>query len=107
VGVAYFGELETDMTSRGFGTEAAQRLTRRMPMMKPAPLKVGIDALERGIARRAKRVVAPRWVAAVLPTRMLIQPLIDRTLAGRLDEALRIAREEDAPLTTPQPESTP
>jgi AhpD family alkylhydroperoxidase len=38
VGVAYFGELDT-----------------------------GADAIERAIARRSRRAVAPRWVAAVLP----------------------------------------
>ena len=107
VGVAYFGELETDMTSRGFGTEAAKRLTRNTPLTKPAPLRVGIDALERGIARRARRIVAPRWVGAVLPTRMLVQPLIERAFGHRLEEALRIAREEDAPLTTPQGDPAP
>ena len=107
VGVAYFGELETDMTSRGFGTEAAERLTRNRPMTKPAPLRVGIDALERGIARRARRIVAPRWVGLVLPVRMAVQPVLERAFGGRIEEALRIAREEDAPLTTPQRESAP
>ena len=61
VGVGYFAELDTDMTSRGFGTEAAGVLisgpTKRI--MRVAPLEVGIDALERGIARRSRRVVAP------------------------------------------------
>ena len=28
VGVAYFAELDTDMTSRGFGTEAASSMVR-------------------------------------------------------------------------------
>ena len=107
VGVAYFGELETDMTSRGFGTEAAAKLTRNTPLMKPAPLAVGIDALERGIARRARRIVAPRWVGAILPIRMAVQPVIERAFSHRLEEALRVAREEDAPLTTPQPEPQP
>jgi NAD(P)-dependent dehydrogenase (short-subunit alcohol dehydrogenase family) len=107
VGVAYFGELETDMTSRGFGTEAARSLTRNRPFSKPAPLALGIDALERGITRRARRIVAPRWVGAVLPVRMAVQPVVERALSHRLEEALRVAREEDAPLTTPQPEPQP
>ena len=103
VGVAYFAELDTDMTSRGFGTQAAAKLTRGLGVGRPAPLEVGIDALERGIARRSKRVVAPWWVAGLLPTRMLVQPFIERVLERRLGEALEVAREEDAPLTTPQP----
>ena len=103
VGVAYFGELDTDMTSRGFGTQAAAKLTGGMPLMRPAKLDVGIDALERGIARRSRRIVAPRWVAGLLPTRMLVQPFVERALERRLAAALAVAREEDAPLTTPQP----
>jgi NAD(P)-dependent dehydrogenase (short-subunit alcohol dehydrogenase family) len=105
VGVAYFAELDTDMTSRGFGTEAAAKLGSS-PFLRVAPLDVGIDALERGIARRSRRVVAPRWVGLALPFRMTIQPLVDRALQRGLGEALRIARTEDAPLTTPQPETT-
>jgi NAD(P)-dependent dehydrogenase (short-subunit alcohol dehydrogenase family) len=102
VGVAYFAELDTDMTSRGFGTEAAAKITMGGALSRVAPLKVGIDALERGIARRSRRIVAPRWAAPLLPLRMAIQPVIDRATQRRLAEALQIAREEDAPLTTPQ-----
>lgn len=104
VGVAYFAELDTDMTSRGFGTRAATKLVGSRPLTRAASLDVGIDALERGIARRSRRVVAPRWVAGLLPTRMAIQPLAELLAQRNLTEALRIAREEDAPLTTPQPD---
>ena len=105
VGVAYFAELDTDMTSRGFGTQAAAKLVGKNPFMRTAKLEVGIDALERGIARRSKRVVAPWWVAALLPVRMGIQPVVERAVPRRrLVAALQTAREEDAPLTTPQPD---
>ena len=107
VGVAYFAELETDMTSRGFGTRAATKLVGRRPIGRPAGLEVGIDALERGIARRSRRVVAPRWVAGLLPPRMAVQLAAERLSQRRLAEALEIAREEDAPLTTPQPDAQP
>src|SRR3954452_8146748 len=102
-GVAYFAELDTDMTSRGFGTEAAAVLSRRFKaVMRVAPLKVGIDALERGIERRARRIVAPRTAAPLLPFRMAAQPFVDRAVQGDLAKALDIARAEHAPLTTPQ-----
>ena len=101
VGVAYFAELDTDMTSRGFGTEAASRL--RLGARRVAPLAAGVDAIERGIARRSRRVVAPRWVAGVLPIRALVQPLVERVSRWGLDEALEIARQEHAPLTTSLP----
>lgn len=105
VGVAYFAELDTDMTSRGFGTEAATKLMSLGPRRRVAPLSAGIDAIERGIARRSRRVVAPRWVAAVLPVRMGAQKVIERVVRGpALEEALQIARSESAPLTTSLPE---
>lgn len=103
-GVAYFAELDTDMTSRGFGTEAAAKLTGGGALTGATPLKVGIDALERGIARRSKQIVAPRWVAAVLPLRPVVQPVIDLYSRRHLSEALRIARDEVITLTTPQRE---
>jgi NAD(P)-dependent dehydrogenase (short-subunit alcohol dehydrogenase family) len=103
VGVAYFAEIDTDMTDRGFGTEAAARLLAGIGRFnRVAPLEVAIDALERGIARRARRVVAPSWVGWILPRRMAAQRLVEAATQRGLDDALRIAREEDAPLTTPQ-----
>jgi NAD(P)-dependent dehydrogenase (short-subunit alcohol dehydrogenase family) len=101
VGVAYFAELDTDMTRRGFGTKAAAQLQSRGPRVRVNPLEQGIDAIERGIERRSRRVVAPRWVGPILPARMLLQRLVDVGARRGLDEALAIAREEDAPLTTP------
>jgi short-subunit dehydrogenase len=103
VGVAYFAELQTDMTSRGFSTEAAGQVAA-VRRQRVAPLEVGIDALERGIARRARRVYAPRWVGPVLPIRMAVQPLIEVVSQKGLAKALATAREEDAPLTTAQPD---
>jgi NAD(P)-dependent dehydrogenase (short-subunit alcohol dehydrogenase family) len=108
VGVGYFAELDTDMTSRGFGTEAARELTSGGfgRITRVAPLKVGIDALEDGIAKRSRRIVAPGSSKPLLPLRMLIQPLIDRATQRGLQKSLEIARREDASLTTPQPPGT-
>jgi NAD(P)-dependent dehydrogenase (short-subunit alcohol dehydrogenase family) len=105
VGVAYFTEIDTDMTSRGFGTEAAAKLTASLGRRpRVAPLDTAIDALERGIRRRSRRVVAPRWAVPLLPLRMFVQPLIDIGAQRGLPKALDIARGEDAPFTTPQPD---
>jgi NAD(P)-dependent dehydrogenase (short-subunit alcohol dehydrogenase family) len=106
VGVAYFGELDTDMTSRGFGTQAAAHLGR-FPGSRVTPLQVAIDAIEQGIVNRSRRVVAPRSVAAILHTRMLAQRLFERRARRGLDEALAIARDENAPLTTDLPARPP
>jgi NAD(P)-dependent dehydrogenase (short-subunit alcohol dehydrogenase family) len=105
VGVAYFAEIDTDMTRRGFDTEAAALLTAGVgPLMRVAPLHVAIDALERGIARRSRRVVAPATAKPLLPLRMAVQPLVERAVQRRLGKALEVARGEAPPLTTPQPE---
>ncbi|MFG2248976.1 SDR family NAD(P)-dependent oxidoreductase [Spirillospora sp. NPDC048823] len=108
-GVAYFAELDTDMTRRGFDTKAASALMNAGPssslLSSVAPLRVGIDALERGIARRSKRVVAPWWVGGILPVRMIAQPVVDHAVQRGLGQILDIARTEQVELTTPQPES--
>ena len=49
------------------------------------------------------RIVAPWWVAGVLPVRTLAQRVVEVAARGNIDEALRIAREEQVGLTTPQP----
>jgi NAD(P)-dependent dehydrogenase (short-subunit alcohol dehydrogenase family) len=104
VGVAYFAELDTDMVRQGFGTEAARRMSEIGPRRRPVtPLEAGIDAIERGIARRARRVVAPWWVAPLLPMRMLAQRVVEVATRSSIERILTIARSESAPLTTPQP----
>jgi short-subunit dehydrogenase len=106
-GVAYFAELDTDMTSRGFGTEAAERFLGGRTVTRITPLRVGIDALERGIARRSRTIVAPPWVLPVLPVRMLAQRVVERVTRHGLAEVLDIARQEHVELTTRQPERQP
>jgi NAD(P)-dependent dehydrogenase (short-subunit alcohol dehydrogenase family) len=105
VGVAYYAELDTDMTSRGFATKAASRMpiggNGRMPV---SPVGPAIDALERGIRDRSRRIVSPRWVGAALPVRMLVQRVVELEVRRKIGKALDIARTEEAPLTTPQPE---
>lgn len=108
VGVAYFAELDTDMTSRGFGTEAARKLqsgVRGGAFQRVAPLSAGVDAIERGIERRARRVVAPRWVEALLPIRMPVQRIVEEATWRGLEPVLETAREERAPLTTELPDA--
>jgi NAD(P)-dependent dehydrogenase (short-subunit alcohol dehydrogenase family) len=104
VGVAYYAELDTEMTSIGFGTEAA----KRMPLgghghLPVAPVGPAIDALERGITRRSRRIVSPRWVGALLPIREITQRFVELMALRGLAETLEIARRERVELTTPQP----
>jgi NAD(P)-dependent dehydrogenase (short-subunit alcohol dehydrogenase family) len=103
VGVAYFAELATDMTERGFGTKAAAAMSASGSYNRITPLSVAIDAVERGIARRARRITAPGWVRPVLHARGLAQRVVDVKAQKGLREALAIAREESVEFTTPQP----
>ncbi|HEY1277349.1 MAG TPA: SDR family NAD(P)-dependent oxidoreductase [Thermoleophilaceae bacterium] len=104
VGVAYYAELDTDMTSRGFDTKAAARMPvagrGRMPV---SPVEPAIDAIEQGIRRRSRRIVSPRWVGAALTLRPLVQRLAELQMRRGLGTALELAREERPDLTTPQP----
>jgi NAD(P)-dependent dehydrogenase (short-subunit alcohol dehydrogenase family) len=104
-GVAYFAELATDMTTRGFDTRAAAAFFGRRGTLSPVtPLPVAIDALERGIRRRAARICSPRWAAPVLLARMPVQRALALRVRGpRMREALAIAATEDVPFTTEQP----
>ena len=90
------------MTSRGSGTEAAKSIFGDGTVTKVTDLEVGINALERGIARRSRRIVAPWWVGAVLPVRSIAQPVVDRALRAKVAGVLAIARDERVELTTPQ-----
>ncbi|MFD0362167.1 SDR family NAD(P)-dependent oxidoreductase [Nocardia sp. GCM10030253] len=103
VGIAYFAELDTDMTTRGFGTAAARAILGRSTVSGVAPLGPAIDAVERAIARRGRKVVSPWWVALALPFRPIAQRLVDITLRRGVARALEIARTEEVPFTTDQP----
>ncbi|MFJ4656071.1 SDR family NAD(P)-dependent oxidoreductase [Nocardia sp. NPDC088792] len=103
VGMAYFAELDTEMTSRGFGTAAARDILGRSTVSGIAPLGPAIDAMEQALARRSRRIVSPYWVGAVLWCRPLAQRVIDYALRGGVASGLDIARAEPASFTTDQP----
>ncbi|WP_394847639.1 SDR family NAD(P)-dependent oxidoreductase [Pendulispora brunnea] len=106
VGVAYLSEIDTEMTSIGFGTQAAKCLTHEAglgALFSVAPLETAITAFERGIAERQRHIYAPRRVGFIVQFRMLAQAFVDRWPLPRLAYALDIARAENARLTTPQP----
>jgi len=81
-----------------FAVPSAQGMTGQMPafMRNPAPLSVAVDAIERGIERRAPRVWAPRWIGPMLYLRGVLQPLSERRLQknqAELTEAIRLSAE--------------
>nr|WP_307817244.1 SDR family NAD(P)-dependent oxidoreductase [Nocardia acididurans] len=109
VGLAYFAELDTDMTSRGFDTVAARSILARgrdagmATISGIAPLGPAIDGMERALARRSRRTVSPYWVGAVLWCRPLAQRVIDYALRAGVEPGLDIARTERVSFTTDQP----
>jgi NAD(P)-dependent dehydrogenase (short-subunit alcohol dehydrogenase family) len=109
VGVAYFSFLDTDMVRRSFERESAKHGRERMSGFgKVAPLSEGIDAIERGIDRRARHVYAPREVGPLIWLRSLAQPLSELQVRRSKDfrETLRLAEAEESELTTAQPTPT-
>jgi NAD(P)-dependent dehydrogenase (short-subunit alcohol dehydrogenase family) len=106
VGVAYFSFLDTDMVRKSFERPSAQHGRERMPGFgKVAPLSDGIDAIERGIDRRARFVFAPREVGPLIWLRSIAQPLVDLSVRRNKEftETLRLSEAEDSELTTAQP----
>lgn len=104
VGVAYFGELDTDMTTRGFDSDAVRALLdANAGLHRVAPLAVGIDAVERAIGRRSRTVVAPARFRPLIPARVPVQRLLEIGVRRGVARSVALARTEASALTTVQP----
>jgi NAD(P)-dependent dehydrogenase (short-subunit alcohol dehydrogenase family) len=95
VGCAYFGFIDTDLVRRGLADPAAVALQKVIPpaLRRAVPLERAVDAIERGVERRARRVWAPSYVGALLALREPWQLLLEQRVrrAPELREALRLA----------------
>jgi NAD(P)-dependent dehydrogenase (short-subunit alcohol dehydrogenase family) len=96
VGCAYFGFIDTDLVKAAYAQPSTQRANQRTPrfLREPIPVSRAVDAIERGIERRAARVWAPRWVGPMLALRGALQPLTERLSLRESDgltEAMRLA----------------
>jgi NAD(P)-dependent dehydrogenase (short-subunit alcohol dehydrogenase family) len=96
IGCAYFGFIDTDLVRAGYAQAPSEVLNARVPafLRDPAPLSSAIDAIERGIERRAARLWAPRWVGAAIALRGVLQPFTERRILrepAELSEAMRLA----------------
>lgn len=96
VGCAYFGFIDTDLVKASYTHPSAEALNRQSPefLRNPAPLSSAVDAIERGIERRAARLWAPRWVGVAIALRGVLQPLTERRIlkdTSQLSEAIRLA----------------
>jgi len=97
VGVAYFGEIKTDMTDGILTSPAARKAYETVPkfMSGAIPVQRAGAAIVRGIERRANVVSAPRYVRTLLKWRGQLAAL-DGRMAGdeRMIEAIRLAEAE-------------
>jgi len=97
VGCGYFSFIDTDMVRDAFKHPASRRARegRSGPFATVTPLPKAIDAIERGIERRARWVYAPRWVPAMLAARGVLGPMLDRASQTKdLRDAVAIADEQ-------------
>jgi NAD(P)-dependent dehydrogenase (short-subunit alcohol dehydrogenase family) len=63
-GVAYFAEIDTDMTRVAHKVPIIERSLKSIPepLHRVQPVEVASKAVVRGIEKRARRVCVPRWV---------------------------------------------
>ena len=88
VGVAYFSWLDTDLVRSAADTASFQLAMSNLPgpLRRRYPVQVGVDAIVRGIERRAPIVVAPGWVRALMVARGLLGPVAGRRAAATYPE---------------------
>lgn len=80
VGVGYFTWIDTDMV-RGARRDAlwGDMLARvKPPFRKSFPASAAADEVVRGIERRARNVMVPRWLIAVKALRSAVPPIAER-----------------------------
>jgi len=99
VGCAYFGFIDTDLVRAAYAQPAVELMNAALPgfLRDPAPLPSAVDAIERGIERRAARLWAPRWVGAAIALRGVLQPLLEwraERTSAELSEAMRLSDPE-------------
>jgi NAD(P)-dependent dehydrogenase (short-subunit alcohol dehydrogenase family) len=79
VGCAYFGFIDTDMVRDGLAERPGRRMRERLPgaMIRPLPVDAAARGIERGIERRARRIVVPRRLTPVVLGGRVFQRVAD------------------------------
>ena len=96
VGVAYFGWVDTEMVrgaERQHGGFAKLRADLTGPAGRVIPVGAAADAIVRGVERRARRVYAPRYVAALQRLRGVLGPLAERDALRAVPDVDRITED--------------
>ena len=97
VGVAYFSWIGTEMVkgaAEEHATFALVRGTLKGPLGKTYPVSVAGKAVLRGVEKRKRVVVGPRWVRAMLPLRGLLTRPAELDLVKVMPEVERASEEE-------------
>jgi NAD(P)-dependent dehydrogenase (short-subunit alcohol dehydrogenase family) len=91
VGVAYFSWIATEMVSGADATPASGMMRGRMrgPLAKTYPVSAAVDAIENGIDKRARRVLAPGWIKWLLAIRNPLPLFVERDVAKVMPEVER------------------
>jgi NAD(P)-dependent dehydrogenase (short-subunit alcohol dehydrogenase family) len=98
VGVAYFSWLDTDLVraARATGSFQAARAKLGGAAGRTYPVAAGVDAIVRGIERRAPVVFAPAWVRGLMLARGLLAPVVGRRAAADYAEIEALTEREVA-----------
>ncbi|OHU99632.1 short-chain dehydrogenase/reductase [Mycobacterium talmoniae] len=82
IGIAYFGLVDTGLAQDMIAGSGVGAMLAALPaaLGKPIPAATAATAITTGIARRARRVYAPRWVPILVDLRAPLV-LADRLLA--------------------------
>jgi NAD(P)-dependent dehydrogenase (short-subunit alcohol dehydrogenase family) len=103
-GVAYFAEIDTDMTRVAHKVPIIQRSLKSIPepLHRVQPVEVASKAIVHGIERRSRRVCVPRWVGWVVSWNGLGGAL--EALAARDRRFIRNLRQAEAEAELPAAE---
>jgi len=98
VGCAYFSWIGTDMVAGGDASAAGRILRDKMkgPLGKTYPVSVAVDAVEKGIESRARRVMGPGWIRVLFAMRDFLAPITDRQVADVMPEVERVVEADIA-----------
>jgi NAD(P)-dependent dehydrogenase (short-subunit alcohol dehydrogenase family) len=98
VGVGYFSWIETELVSGAdeHPSFAHVRASLPGPFRKTYPLGDAADAVVRGVERRARRVLAPGWLRAVIALRGVSGGFIQRNWPPIMPEVDRLVEKEMA-----------
>lgn len=103
VGVGYLSWTDTDMVrgADGIAPFARMRASLPFPMNRTYPLAPTVDAIVRGIERRAPHVYGQRWLPLLQLVRGLIPPVVGRIGRRRMGELEPQFAEAGAGVTHP------